>query len=54
MFACIVRVSIHHEGFISLVQLDCQGTGKRCCIEVYFLSQVPSSLLKNEIPNISN
>ena len=43
MFVC---TSIHLEGFICLVQLECQGTDQRCCVEdVSFLYQVPSSLL---------
>ena len=43
MFVC---TSIHPEGFICLVQLECQGADQRCCVEdVSFLYQVPSSLL---------
>ena len=46
---------IHHEGFICLDQLDCQGTYQQCFVEVvYFLSQASSSLIWNEAPNVSN
>ena len=41
-----VCVSIHREGFICRYQLEYQRIDQRCYVEdVYFLSQVPSSLL---------
>ena len=50
-----VFMSIHLEGFICLKQQDCQGTDQRCYVEdVSFLCQVPSSLLQNGAPNLSN
>ena len=50
-----VCMSIHHKGFICLDQLENQGTDQQCSVEeVYFICQVPSSLLKNEAPNLSN
>ena len=54
MYVC-VSASIHREVFTCLDQLDYQGTGQRCCVEdVFFLWQVPSSLLYSEAPNLSN
>ena len=51
--AC-VNTSIHRKGFICLDQLDGQGKDQ-CYVEgVFFLCQVPSSLLYNEARNLSN
>ena len=50
-----VFTSIYCEGFICLDKLECQGTDPRWCFkDVFFLFQVPSSLLKNEAPSLSN
>ena len=47
--------STHGEGLLCLKQFKCQGTDERCCTEnVTFLSQVPSLLLQNEVPCLSN
>ena len=49
-----VFTSIHLEGFICL-GLVVQGTDQRCCVEdVFFLYQVPSSILQYESPSFSN
>lgn len=45
-----VFMSIHHEGFICLKQLECQGTDQRC----FFSLQVLSSLLYNVALSLSN
>ena len=51
---CVCK-SIHRESFICLDQLECQGTDQRYYVEdVSFVCQVPSSLLQNEAPNLSN
>ena len=50
-----VFTSIRREGFICLDQLGYQGTDQRCYVEdVYFLCPVPSSLISNAEPNLSN
>ena len=49
-----VFTSIHLEGFICL-GLEVQGTHQRCCVEdVFFLCQVPSTILQYESPSLSN
>ena len=55
--------TIHYAGFLIsrfwililiLDQQDYQGTDQRCCVEdVYFLCQVPLSLLQNEALNLT-
>ena len=53
-FRVCVFTSIHLEGFICL-GLVVQGTDQRCCVEdVFFLYQVPSSILQYESPSLSN
>ena len=50
-----VHTSIYREGFTCLDQLEFQGTDQRYCVEgASFLCQIPSSLLQNEAPNLSN
>ena len=50
-----VCTSIQREGFICLDHLDYRGIYQRCCDgDVYSLCQVPSSLLQNEVSNLSN
>ena len=52
---CVCVCSIDCEGLICLDQLENQGTDHQCYIEyIYFLCQVPSLLLKNAAPNLSN
>ena len=58
MCVCVcvcVFMSIHHEGSMCLEQLECQGTDQQCCVEeVFFLRQVPSFILYNEVLRLSN
>ena len=56
MCVCVcVSTSIHRVDFICLDQLEVQGIDQQCYVEdVFFLCQVPSSPLYNELPNLSN